>query len=184
MTRRRLPLAVVLALTLVPAAAAQDAGPGPDDAVSLSVDVTISRYREGELVRSLPYMLSVIAGSGLSTLRFNDRVPVPVGPPIVRPDGVSQPRFNYEEVGTQIDCGARSLGGGRYEVNVVIAESSVDGDDRAPTDASVSYAPVFHFFESDNSLVLRDGQSRQYVAAADRLSGETIRVDVTLTVLE
>jgi len=32
--------------------------------------------------------------------------------------------------------------------------------------------------------VLRDGQSRQYAAAADRLGGETIRVDVTLTVLE
>jgi hypothetical protein len=32
--------------------------------------------------------------------------------------------------------------------------------------------------------VLRDGQSRQYLAAADRISGENIRVDVTLTVLD
>ena len=188
MTWRLMPLAVVLALTFasVTAAPAQEQGnaPGPDAVVPLSVDVTISRYRGDELVGSLPYMLSVTAGSGPSTLQLNDRVPVPVGPPIVGPDGVSQPRFNYEEVGTEIECGARTLSGGRYEVTVVIVESSVDGDDRTPTDASVSYAPVFHFFNSNNTLVLRDGQSRQYVAAADRLSGETIRVDVTLTVLE
>ncbi len=37
---------------------------------------------------------------------------------------------------------------------------------------------------TENLLVLRDGQSRQYSTATDRLSGESIRVDVTLTVLE
>ena len=48
----------------------------------------------------------------------------------------------------------------------------------------VSYPAVFRSFDSDNTLVLRDGQTRQYVAAADPVSGETIRVDVTLTVLD
>ena len=189
MTRRLMPLAVVLALTFVSATAApareQGNAPGADALVPLSVEVTISRHRGDELVGSLPYMLSVTAGSGPSSLRFDDRVPVPVGPPIVGPDGVSQPRaFNYEEVGTQIECVARPLGGGRYEVTVFITESSIDGDDRTPADVSVSYSPVFRSFRSENTLVLRDGQSRQYVAAADRLGGETIRVDVALTVLE
>ena len=44
--------------------------------------------------------------------------------------------------------------------------------------------PVFRSFESSNTLVLRDGQSRQYTAAADRVTGESIRVDVALTVLD
>ena len=189
MTWRFTPLAVFLALTFVSAtvAPAQEQGdaPGADAIVPLSVEVTISRYRGDELVGSLPYMLSVTAGSGPSTLRFDDRVPVPVGPPIAGLDGVSQPRsFNYEEVGTLIECVARTLGGGRYEVTVGIAERSIDGDDRTPADAAAAYASVFRSFRSDNTLVLRDGQSRQYAAAADRLGGETIRVDVTLTVLE
>ena len=74
---------------------------------------------------------------------------------------------------------------GRYEVTVVIDESSVDGGDQSSTDAAaVSYPAVFRSLASDNTLVLRDGQSRQYLAAADPISGETIRVDVTLTVLD
>ena len=48
----------------------------------------------------------------------------------------------------------------------------------------VSYLPAYRSFESDNTLVLRDGQSQQYISAADRISGETIRVDVTLNVLD
>ena len=102
------------------------------------------------------------------------------------PDGVSRSRsFNYETVGTRIDCGARTLGEGRYEVNVVIDESSVDGDDQtSPMRRWSSYPPAFRYFESNNTLVLRDGQSQQYLAAADRISGETIRVDVTLNVLD
>ena len=44
--------------------------------------------------------------------------------------------------------------------------------------------PVFRSFQSSNTMILRDGQSVQYTAAADRISGESIRVDVRLTVLE
>ena len=190
MTHRFMPLALVLALTFVSGTAvrAQDQASAASDAVSLSVEVTISRYQGDELIRSLPYMLSVTASTGSrpSTLRFDDRIPVPVVLPSAGPDGVSRPRsFNYENVGTGIECFARTLGDGRYEVNVVIDESFVDGDDQTSTDASVvSYPPAFRSFVSDNTLVLRDGQSRQYLAAADRLGGETIRVDIALTVLD
>ena len=192
MTHRFMPLALGLALMFVSGTAVraqdqdQDQASAASDAVSLSVEVTISRYQGDELIGSLPYMLSVTAGSRPSTLRLNDRVPVPIGLPNVGPDGVSRPRsFNREMVGTRIDCGARTLGDGRYEVNVVIDESSVDGDDQTSTDASVaSYPPTIRSFESDNTLVLRDGQSRQYLAAADRRRGETIRVDIALTVLD
>ena len=190
MTHRFMPLALGLALMFVSGTAVraqdQDQASAASDAVSLSVEVTISRYQGDELIGSLPYMLSVTAGSGHSTLRFDDRIPVPIGLLNAGPDGVSRPMsFNYENVGTGIECGARTLGDGRYEVNVVIDKSSVDGDDQTSTDASVvSYPPTFRSFRSNNTLVLRDGQSRQYLAAADGLGGETIRVDIALTVLD
>ena len=191
MTGKFMPLAIVLALTFLPAATTatgqeQDGAPGRPAAVPLRVEVTISRHQGDELVSSRPYVLAVTAGAGDSSLRFDDRVPVPVAPLGAGPDGVSRPvGFNYEVVGTHIESIARRRGAGRFEVFVTVEESSVDGDDRTSTDASgVSYPPVFRSFTSINTLVLRDGQSRQYVAAADPLSGETIRVDVTLTVLE
>ena len=186
MIGRLVPLAVVLALILASPIEPQAQAPDVTDAVPLSVEVRISRYQGDELVGSRPYVLAVTAGVDDSSLRLNDRVPVPVGQPNVGPDGVPRPVvFNYEMVGTRIVCFALPRGDGRFEVNVSIDESSVAGADRASTDLSAaSYPPVFRSFESHNRLVLRDGQSRQYLAAADPVTGETIRVDVTLTVLE
>lgn len=102
------------------------------------------------------------------------------------PGGVSRPLpFNYETVGTQISCMARTRGDGRFEVHVSIDESSVVGYDRTATDLPAGpYPPVFRSFHSSNTRVLGDGQSRRFLAAADPVTGETIRVDVTLTVLQ
>ena len=190
MTRRIMLVAVVLALTLCHSTIArgqeQDAASGRTAIVPLSVEVAISRYQADEPVGSRPYVLAVTAGVGESSLELNDRVPVPVGPANAGPDGVRRPvSFNYATVGTQISCMARTRGDGRFEVNVSIYESSVVGYDRTATDLpAVPYPPVFRSFQSSNTLVLRDGESRQFLAAADPVTGETIRVDVTLTVLQ
>ena len=44
--------------------------------------------------------------------------------------------------------------------------------------------PVIRNFEAQNSLVLRDGQTRQFTAASDRVTGEIIKIDVTLKVVK
>ena len=44
--------------------------------------------------------------------------------------------------------------------------------------------PVFRSYQSTNTLVLKDGQSREFTAAADRVSGEVIRIGVTLRVVK
>ena len=176
--------------------------PSADVGVDLSVEVTISRYQGDELISSLPYVLAVTSHDGrrrlpmgaipgTSSLRMDAEVPVLTMAQPGNPDGEPLPGlhggpFTYRPVGTRIDCHTRSLGDGRYAINVVIEESSVYSDDdltsmetfRAPG------VPVFRSFESSNTLVLRDGQSRQYTAAADRVTGESIRVDVALTVLD
>ncbi len=185
MTTKLLPPAVILTLILASPIAPRAQAPDVTDAVPLSVEVTISRYQGDESVSSRPYVLAVTAGVGQSGLELNDRVPVPVGQATTGPDGVPRPvSFNYETLSTQISCFARTRGDGRFEVSVQVHESSVGGD-RTTADASLmSYPAVFRSFDSDNTLVLRDGQTRQYVAAADPVSGATIRVDVTLTVLD
>lgn len=65
-------------------------------------------------------------------------------------------------------------------VTLVSATAQAQEPDGAPGPG----VPFIRSFESSNTLVLRDGQSQRYTAAADRLSGETIRVDVMLTVLD
>jgi hypothetical protein len=42
--------------------------------------------------------------------------------------------------------------------------------------------PVIRSFRVSNNVVLKDGQTRQFTAAADRITGEVVKVDVTLKV--
>lgn len=201
---RRIPLAAALTATLVAGAAAlaQPVQPSPQppvtpllppgtsggeavkltgtsggEAVNLSVEVAISRYRGDERVSRLPYVLSFTSVSGRrttqSSLSLSADLPMRSG------------SLSHLTVGTQIDGSARGVGGDRYEVTVAIDESSILGEGETSIDAlRVPGRPVFVSFASRNTLVLRDGQSHRYTAAADRITGENVRVDVTLTVLD
>jgi hypothetical protein len=44
--------------------------------------------------------------------------------------------------------------------------------------------PTFRSFRSSNVVVLKDGQSTEFAAATDKISGEVVKVDVTLTVVK
>ena len=176
----------------------QPGTPSAEASTNLMVEVTISRYREDELVSSLPYVLAVassstddfLSGRFTSSLRMGAEVPVLTSLQPASPDGAPGPGahggpFTYRWVGTQIECFASGVGDDRYQVTVIVEESSVYGDDATAMETiRAPGAPVFRSFESSNTLVLRDGQSRRYTAAADRVTGESIRMDVTLTVLD
>jgi hypothetical protein len=44
--------------------------------------------------------------------------------------------------------------------------------------------PSFRSFRASDSLVLKDGQTAQFTTAVDKVSGEIVKVDVTLTVVK
>ena len=156
--------------------------------VPLEVQVTISRYQGEKKISALPYVLAVNANSTDAQLTMNVDVPVAstTFTPIAADDKAPAPlvSFNYRGVGTNIVCGATTADDGRFEVNLGVDESSV-----VPTspDAQTGARPgmtAFRNFKSRNRLLLRDGQTRQYTAATDRISGETVRIEVTLKVLK
>lgn len=105
------------------------------------------------------------------------------GPAAPTPPRPAQPMtsYSYRTAGTTIRCVASGGAGGEYQVSVSIDESSVlPGDQASRVGSSLDQLPVFRNIRSRNMLLLRDGQTRQYVAASDRVSGEVVRVDVTL----
>lgn len=194
---RRIMLAAVLAAIVASGTAASAQPPAPES-VSLSVEVTISRYRGDELVGSRPYVLALTARPDEpfprpdrhpNYLQMNSEVPVPQLLP-ANPDDAPTPdepsrRFTYRSVGTLIECHGAIVGDDRYLITVRIDESSVYGEDATAMEAvRAPGVPVFRSFESNNSLLLRDGQASRYTAAADPVTGESIRVDVALTVLD
>ena len=74
-------------------------------------------------------------------------------------------------------------GDGRYELNLGVENSSALAGGDKGFDASIPGVPLFRRFEAHSSPVLRDGQSVQTVASTDPVTGEVVKIDVTLNVL-
>ena len=151
--------------------------------IPLQFQVIVSRYQGEKKISSLPYIVAANTNTVAATLRMGAQIPVVTANFPKAQDG-KPTVFNYQTVGTNIDCQARTMSDGRFDVTVIIEESSVY---QAPPGAPVPNTgdlAVLRTFKSSNTMILRDGQSRQFTAAADRVSGEVVKVDVTLTVVK
>jgi hypothetical protein len=79
-----------------------------------------------------------------------------------------------------IDCTARSTDDGRFKLEISLEDSSIYPDSQAEPGASHANAsPSFRTFTLNNTVVLKDGESAQFVVATDKVSGETTKVDIT-----
>ena len=196
--RKTSTFAVLGLLLAAPAAAPQDkekseSHEAKKSITPLSVKLTFVKSQGDKKVSSLPYTLTCNTDDRRSSkLRMGIEVPIPVGPSTP----VGPVSIQYRNVGTNIDCSATSVDGGRFKLELAVEQSSiysaVEEKLRAaaaePDSKSFALAvgdrPVFRTFSSNFSPLLRDGQTAQYTAATDPVSGEVVRVDVTLTVLK
>lgn len=169
----RFTLAVMVVLAVAGMAMAQNP---PKPMVSLKVQVVIARYEGDKKISSLPYSMSVTANGDPVRLRMGSQIPLPTTS--YQGSGTATPvtSFTYHNVGTSIDCKATSTDDGRFSVVVGIEDSSVSER------RSGGAVPTLSTFSTQNMAVLRDGQTMQFTAAADKTTGEVVRVDVTLTV--
>ena len=194
-----LSLALAHSPTLAQNTAQQPAAPRPPrpdlmNAVPLEVQIVISRWQGDRKIGNLPYTLSVNAtdpnvpgdprGSDLARLRVGGEVPIIA----MKPSPDAQPQspggpVQYKPIGTNIDCRALFMDGGRFRLQIDIEDSSVYFDERAGSVTSPSM-PAFRSFKLSNIAILRDGQTTQFTSAADKVSGEIVKVDVTLKVVK
>jgi hypothetical protein len=156
--------------------------------VPLDVQVVVSRFQGDKKISSLPYALAVNANDrATSSIRMGANVPM-VGNMIAKDPNGSRPggpaMVNYRTVGTNIDCFARTMDDGRFQVNINIDDSWIYENASTAVVPSIAGEPVMRSFKSTNTLVMRDGQTRQFTTATDRVSGEVVRVDVTVRVVK
>ena len=160
--------------------------------IPLRLQIVISTYQAEKKIGSVPYTLSVNAvpqprAGRPAQLRMGTRVPVPStkqptidGKSISDIPGVmtSPTSFIYQDIGTNIDCSASITDDGRFELTISIEDTSIREEKR-------NELPLFRTFRLSNQVVvLRDGASTQFTTATDRISGEVIRVDITLNVMK
>ena len=158
-------------------AKAQTSGPVP-----LKVQIVIARYQGDKKIGSVPYTLTVNAsGGGRASLRMSTQIAIPAGA-----TGKDSGSYQFHSIGTNIDCTATGLDDGRFKLDINIEDSSVYPDVPGAQNVPKAFSdiPAFRSFSLSDSVILKDGQTSEFVAATDKLTGEVTRIDVTLTVVK
>jgi type II secretory pathway component GspD/PulD (secretin) len=151
-----------------------------ESGLTLKVQIQIVRYQGEKKISSMPYLLTVLPGTR-ANLRMGTRVPITmIAMTNVPKDAPAGGPIQYQDVGTNIDCGATAVGDGRFSLSLTIDDSSVYPDEQAASHAT----PSFRSFRASNGLVLKNGETGTFTTATDKVTGETVKVDVTLTVMK
>lgn len=193
------PLRAVVVLSLLVSAAPGFAQTPPKPAAEtpraatiapVRVQVVIARYQGDKRISSLPYTMSVnaVPTRGVGQIRIGADVPLSTSLTAAKDGGenlVTAPAsVTYEQIGTQIDCRVSPTDDGRYLLELTVAEKSVYAEGEGPAVARPGRNPPFRSFRANNTIVLKDGQSAEFAAAGDRLTGEVVRVEATLHVVK
>ena len=150
------------------------APPDPRIESPLRLEVVLSRLdAKGAAVSRMPYVFSATSAppGNNCRLRMGAQIPLSNG--------------EYRSIGTNIDCQVRPMPGNSFQIVISIDESSILGDDADPnTPPKLGGFPIFRSYQSTNTVLLRSGESARFTTAADRVSGETVVAEVTLTVVK
>jgi hypothetical protein len=161
--------------------------------VMLRVQITIARYQAERKLASVPYTVLLTTDEKRVRLRMGVEVPIPVATFSKPDDPKSSPMtsFQYKNVGTNIDCWAADRSGdGLFQVGLSVENSSIYSTTEARTTGGLNETglapdrPMFRTFNVSLNPTLRDGQSIQAVASTDPVTGEVVKIDVTLNVVK
>ena len=154
-----------------PAALAPPVAPPKAPAPTARLQVVLSRFNGDKRVSNQPYVLVTLANGRPKALRIGAEVPI-AGVAAGTKDSPS-----YKSIGTNILAEVTLQDDGRYLVSVSAESSSPYGDDKAGR-------PTFRNHRLEGMSYLRDGQTAEIATATDTLTGEVIKMEVTLTVVK
>ena len=189
--------------TIIPAAstpAAAGARPAPVTPTAaqgrrnFKVDVVLTRQLAGKDVGRLPFTLWLAAtpasaggtnaSSGAQSIRVG--VDVPVGTTTKTGGSQTAPTTTvtqeYRNIGTSIDARVSLIDETACSLWVIVQDSSIFVPPAGP--ANTMLAEAFRTLSIQNTWTMHDGQTAPFGLATDKVTGETVRLDVTLTVVK
>jgi hypothetical protein len=194
-------VAVAVAPSVVQAQAAQNAAPKPAlDTLPVQVDVVLTRWQGEKKVSSLPFILISTAatrGPGGNSTSIRMGVDVPVGTSTSnatqttgaqgnspRAVETTKTEMTFRNVGTDIDTQVTRTDEATFAVYVNIRDSAIFSADPSRPPTAITDPTAFRTFNTSNTLPMKDGQTRLFGLATDKITGETMRIEVKLTVLK
>lgn len=174
---------------LLAAAAIATAQPPEDNSkdttTPLQVTIVFNEFDGSKRVSSLPYQMACNANPrhDTSSLRLGLRVPIATS----YGGDKANTSYQYQDVGTDIDCRAMAApeGGGfviglGLKRNVVYPPNQTKPAEWQPG-VPLNDRPIFGGFEADiKDLLLHDGETVQAATATDPVSGHVWKIDVSL----
>jgi Flp pilus assembly secretin CpaC len=150
--------------------------------IPLRVLVTILRYQGDKKISSVPYSIPLTIGGQRVVFNIGASVPYPTTREV---DKVSTPSYSYRNVGVSITLfNQLVVEPGLYKLDVDVSDSSLATSAQIQETPAIRGVPIFRSFSAHGTLLLRDGQTTQLTTAGDPITGETMRVDVTLSVVK
>jgi hypothetical protein len=154
----------------------------------IRLEVVLSRHQGEKLVSRFPYTLTVTPELRTPTSPPAAPTRVRMGVQVPIRGGGEPDKVQYRDVGTNLDCKVGGIVGDRYLVDCTFEQSSVfspsDTSGAAIPATGVSSVPLFRSFRADARLLLKDGETALHTAAADPVSGELLKAEVTLRLLK
>jgi len=175
---------------------------------AVKIDVVIDRYSsDNKKVSSMPFVVWMMLPAApqarqMGSLRVGVDVPVGSntqtrtsgnGTPSTTSDTVN--RIEYRNVGTSLDCYLYGTNeDNRYQLQINLNDTSIFDPqaDRKAALAAKGLAPppgqgsvdasAFRTFTVNNQLPIRDGQTVEFAVATDKVTGEIVKVVVTMTI--
>lgn len=152
--------------------------------VPLKVQVVLTEFDGTQKISSFPYTLNMLAGppgTRDARLRYGVKVPIEAG----------TNQWTYQDVGTNIDCGAVEVSEGQYRLVFVIDRSSIsmpnssgNATEWKPGGTNPSSQPLIRSFRDEFTVIVKNGQTIEGTSAVDPITGHVQKVEVTLTVLK
>jgi hypothetical protein len=137
------------------------------------VDVTLSRHLDDKRVSSLPFTMLGQVG-GRASVRIGSSVPISDGS-----------KITYQSIGTNIDAFIHASSEvGRFRLELRLEDSSIAESSGRATLPSPATSPVVRSNSFNANVTVRDGQPTELVVASDKVSGETIKVEVRVTTIK
>jgi hypothetical protein len=146
-------------------------------ATSVKVQVVLGRYEGDRRLSSQPYTLTLVPGQG-GNIRTGAEIAVPT---TTAPGGATS--YTMQQLGTQIDATVNPAADGKFRLSLTVTDRSmVTGTQASQIGGSVPNVPTFRNNTSASQAIMAGGETIQFTTVVDKVTNETFRIDVTLTV--
>jgi hypothetical protein len=166
-------LVVAIPFALSCASVANAQPQAQSDKIPVKLLVVISTFEGDKKVSSMPYTLLATANGSEVSFQSGANVPIPAS----NGGGAS-----YTNIGTTLRCTVTTESGS-FKVSINFSDKTVLSNKTPPTSATARYPdyPTYHDVNYISAVSMKDGETKQMISAPDKVTGEILKIDVTLT---